>query len=63
MRNWPMSRMKDEPGDVEVSRLLAGAAKMIGSVRYCWLVTESEAGGVNARDRMIDEFARALVAG
>jgi general stress protein 26 len=44
-----MSRMKDEPGDVEVSRLLAGAAKMIGSVRYCWLVTESEAGGVNAR--------------
>jgi general stress protein 26 len=49
MKDWPMSRVKDEPGDVEVSRLLAGAAKMIGSVRYCWLVTESEAGGVNAR--------------
>jgi general stress protein 26 len=47
--DWPMSRMKDEPGDSEVSRLLAGVAKMIGSVRYCWLVTESEAGGVNAR--------------
>jgi general stress protein 26 len=50
MKDWPMSRVKDdEPGDVEVSRLLAGAAKMIGSIRHCWLVTESEAGGVNAR--------------
>jgi general stress protein 26 len=49
MEDLPMSRVKDEPGDVDVSQLLAGAAKMIGSVRYCWLVTESETGGVNAR--------------
>ena len=33
----------------EVSRLLAGAAKTIASVRYCWLLTEAEAGGNNAR--------------
>jgi general stress protein 26 len=28
----------------EVSRLLAGAAEAIASVRYCWLVTDAEAG-------------------
>src|SRR5260221_495061 len=40
------SRARD---DVEVSRLLAGAAKVIARVRYCWLVTEAETGGVCAR--------------
>jgi general stress protein 26 len=44
-----MSRVKDASSDVEASRLLAGAAKVIGSVRYCWLVTRSEAGGIGAR--------------
>lgn len=33
----------------EVSRLLAGAARMVASVRYCWLVTQAGAGGANAR--------------
>jgi general stress protein 26 len=33
----------------EVSRLLAGAAKTIAGIRYCWLVTEAESGGFNAR--------------
>src|SRR5260370_39829636 len=45
----PMSRAKDERDDVEVSRLLTAAAKAIARVRYCWLVTEAETGGVNAR--------------
>jgi general stress protein 26 len=49
MKDLRMSRAMDEPSDSEVSRLLAGAAKLIGSVRYCWLVTRSEAGGVSAR--------------
>jgi general stress protein 26 len=44
-----MPRVKDEPDDVEVSRLLAGVAKMIARVRYCWLLTESETSSVNAR--------------
>lgn len=34
---------------VDVSRLLAGAANVVASVRYCWLVTEAETGGSNAR--------------
>ena len=33
----------------EVSRLLAGAANTIAGIRYCWLVTEAENGGLNAR--------------
>jgi general stress protein 26 len=33
----------------EVSRLLAGAAKTIAGIRYCWLVTEAQTGGWNAR--------------
>ena len=44
-----MSRAEDERDDVEVSRLLTAAAKAIARVRYCWLVTEAETGGVNAR--------------
>jgi general stress protein 26 len=33
----------------EVSRLLAAAAKTIATIRYCWLVTEAQNGGLNAR--------------
>jgi general stress protein 26 len=44
-----MTRAEDERYDAEVSRLLAGAAKAIASVRYCWLVTEAKAGDINAR--------------
>ena len=44
-----MSGTEGERGDVEISRLLAGAAKVIARVRYCWLVTKAETGGVNAR--------------
>ena len=42
-----MSRAEDEHDRGEVSRLLAGAAKTIASVRYCWLTTASKAGGAN----------------
>ncbi len=42
-----MSRAEDEHDRSEVSRLLAGAAKTIASVRYCWLTTASKAGGAN----------------
>jgi general stress protein 26 len=44
-----MSRVEDKRETVEVSRLLAGAAKTIASVRYCWLVTESETGRASLR--------------
>src|SRR5713226_3280005 len=44
-----MSGAEVERDDVEVSRFLTGAAKAIARVRYCWLVTEAENGGVNAR--------------
>ena len=44
-----MSQVDDTRNALEVSRLLVGAAKTIASVRYCWLLTEAEAGGVNAR--------------
>jgi hypothetical protein len=37
---------KDKP---EVSLLLAGAAKTIGSARYCWLVTAAEDSFANLR--------------
>jgi len=40
---------KDKPGAVEVSLLLAGAAKTIGSARYCWLVTAAEDSFANLR--------------
>jgi general stress protein 26 len=42
-----MSMAKDEHNAVEV--LLAGVAKTIRNVRYCWLVTEAEDGGINPR--------------
>jgi general stress protein 26 len=44
-----MSQVHDGREDVEVCRLLAGAEKVITRVRYCWLVTEAETGGANAR--------------
>src|SRR6516165_3714220 len=34
---------------VQVNHLLAGAKKVVASVRYCWLLTEAETGGANAR--------------
>jgi general stress protein 26 len=33
----------------EIGRLLAGAARTIKDVRYCWLVTQAEDGGANPR--------------
>jgi general stress protein 26 len=39
-----MSQAEDQ-----VSRLLAGASKTMASARCCWLVTSTEAGGVDAR--------------
>jgi general stress protein 26 len=44
-----MSQTEDGRDDGEVSRLLAGAAKTIAKVRYCWLVTEAESGSARAR--------------
>ena len=44
-----MSQAKGERDDVEVDRLLAGAAKTIARVRYCWLVTEAKTGIANVR--------------
>lgn len=44
-----MSRVEDERDGVEVSRLLAGAAKAVANARYCWLATTAENGGFNAR--------------
>ena len=35
--------------DTEVTKLLAGAAKTIQSVRYCWLVTQAAGDHFNAR--------------
>jgi general stress protein 26 len=44
-----MSRVEDERDKVEVSRLLASAAKTVASARYCWLATTAENGGASAR--------------
>jgi general stress protein 26 len=44
-----MSQAKNEHDAAEVNRLLAGAAKAIESVRYCWLATAGEAGGGHLR--------------
>jgi general stress protein 26 len=44
-----MSRTEDERETVELSRLLAGAAKALASPRYCWLVTAGESSGAHAR--------------
>jgi general stress protein 26 len=42
-----MSEAKDQHD--AVAELLDGAAKAIGKVRYCWLVTEAEDGDANPR--------------
>lgn len=44
-----MLETKPEPAAVDVTRLLAGAAKTVRRVRNCWLATAAEAGGVNLR--------------
>jgi len=44
-----MSRARDERYAAEVDRLLAGAAKSIATIRYCWLATAAETGGANLR--------------
>jgi len=44
-----MSQAEHGRDDGEVGRLLAGAARIIARVRYCWLVTEAESGGVDER--------------
>jgi len=40
-----MSQAKNEHDAAEVDRLLAGTAKAIGRVRYCWLATATGTGG------------------
>ncbi|HEY3622660.1 MAG TPA: pyridoxamine 5'-phosphate oxidase family protein [Roseiarcus sp.] len=44
-----MLETKAKPDAVDVSRLLAGAAKTTRSARYCWLTTSTEAGAPNVR--------------
>jgi general stress protein 26 len=44
-----MSQAKNEHDAAEVNRLLAGTAKAIGSVRYCWLATAAGPGVGNLR--------------
>jgi general stress protein 26 len=44
-----MLETKDKPDALEVSRLLAGAAKTLASARYCWLATAAEAGAPSIR--------------
>ena len=44
-----MSQAQASNDVVEVNGLLAGATKTIASVRYSWLVTHAEAGGVHLR--------------
>jgi general stress protein 26 len=44
-----MSQTEYSGDDGEVTRLLAGASNAIVGLRHCWLVTEAEHGGSNAR--------------
>jgi general stress protein 26 len=44
-----MLQTKAKPDSVEVSRLIAGAAKTMRSARYCWLGTASESGAPHVR--------------
>jgi general stress protein 26 len=44
-----MLETKAKPESVDVSRLMAGAAKTMRSARYCWLATASEAGAPHVR--------------
>lgn len=42
-------RQADSGDDIPLSRLLAGAAKTIGSVHYCWLLTAAQTGWLSGR--------------
>jgi general stress protein 26 len=44
-----MSSVQEGRDAPELSRLLAGAAQTITSVRFCWLLTMAESGGANSR--------------
>jgi general stress protein 26 len=44
-----MSQTTEKRDAVDVTRLVAGAAKTVTSVRYCWLATASEAGPPRVR--------------
>jgi general stress protein 26 len=44
-----MLETKAKPDSVEVSRLIASAAKTMRSARYCWLATSSESGAPHVR--------------
>src|SRR5580698_1388459 len=44
-----MSQAIEQHDGLDVTRLLAGAAKTVTSVRYCWLATASEAGPPHVR--------------
>jgi general stress protein 26 len=44
-----MSQTTEQRETVDVSKLLAGAARTMASVRYCWLATASEAGSPRLR--------------
>jgi len=44
-----MSLMDKMADAADVSRLLAGAAEIMGKVRYCWLVTAAAEGGPRCR--------------
>jgi general stress protein 26 len=44
-----MLETKAKPDVLDVSRLLAGAAKTMRSARYCWLATAAEAGAPHVR--------------
>src|ERR1700728_902569 len=47
--NGPMLETKAKPDAIDVSRLLAGAAKTMRSARYCWLATTADAGAPQVR--------------
>ena len=55
-----MSQTTEQHDALDVSRLLAGAAKTVASARYCWLATASEAGPPRLRPmgRMLPTPAR-----
>jgi general stress protein 26 len=44
-----MLETKAKSDTIDVSRLLAGAAKTMRSARYCWLATATEAGAPHVR--------------
>jgi general stress protein 26 len=44
-----MLETRTNPDTIDVSPLLAGAAKTMRSVRYCWLATATEAAAPHAR--------------